>query len=129
MAMSAGQLINTWAEPAVSYYSAWGLVQDGVDLPSGLEPIEVVAIDDSFQLDLLNIFYALEWLVFAGMAIYIWWRLVRDDYLAEQAQDPIADLAEEIRREKLLELAAEKAAAKPAGASEPASASAPTSTE
>lgn len=104
--MSVGQLINTWQAPAVSYYSAWGLIEEGAELPAGLQPISVVAIDDSFQLDLLNIFYAIEWLVFAGMAIYIWWRLVRDDYLSEQAQDPIADLAEEIRREKLRQIAA-----------------------
>ncbi len=122
-AMAVGQLINLWQEPAVSYYSGWGLLQEGVDLPAGLEPIHVVAIDDSFQLDLLNIFYAIEWLVFAGMAIFIWWRLVRDDYLAEQSQDPVADLAEEIRREKLRELAAEResgaAAASPTPASTP----------
>lgn len=106
-AMSVGQLINTWQAPAVSYYSGWALLQEGVALPDGLEQIEVVAIDDSFQLDLLNIFYAIEWAVFAIMAVYIWWRLVRDDYLAERAQDPIADLAEEIRREKLRKLAEE----------------------
>ncbi|KAB1641657.1 SURF1 family cytochrome oxidase biogenesis protein [Gulosibacter chungangensis] len=107
--MSAGQLINTWQAPAVSYYAAWSLVETGVELPAGLQPIAVVAIDDSFQLDLLNIFYAIEWLVFAIMAIYIWWRLVRDDYQAELAEDPVADLAEEIRREKLRALAAERA--------------------
>lgn len=108
--MAAGQLINTWQEPAVSYYAGWGLLQDGVELPADLETIEVVAIDDSFQLDLLNIFYAIEWAVFAVMALYIWWRLVRDDYLAELEQDPVADLADEIRRQKLRQLAAERAA-------------------
>ncbi|MGO1545052.1 MAG: SURF1 family cytochrome oxidase biogenesis protein [Gulosibacter sp.] len=103
--MAAGQLINTWQNPAVSYYAAWGLIEDGIDLPAGLEPIEVVGIDDSFQLDLLNIFYAIEWAVFAIMAIYIWWRIVRDDYLQEQAADPIADLTDKVRREKLRALA------------------------
>jgi hypothetical protein len=26
----------------------------------------------------LNIFYAIEWIVFAGFAFYVWYRLVRD---------------------------------------------------
>ena len=37
----------------------------------------------------LNIFYALEWIIFAGFAFFIWWRLVKDAYereLEEQEQ-------------------------------------------
>ncbi|MFW0183919.1 SURF1 family protein [Rothia sp. CCM 9418] len=34
----------------------------------------------------LNIFYALEWLVFAGFAFFLWWRMLKDSY--EKAQDP-----------------------------------------
>ncbi len=29
-------------------------------------------------LNLLNVFYAVEWVLFAGFAIYLWYRLVRD---------------------------------------------------
>ncbi|WHF22480.1 hypothetical protein QJS66_20905 [Kocuria rhizophila] len=32
----------------------------------------------------LNLFYAVEWVVFAGFAIFLWWRFVRDDYLRRQ---------------------------------------------
>jgi len=37
----------------------------------------------------LNLFYAAEWVVFAGFALFIWWRLVKDDYRRglEDAQD------------------------------------------
>ena len=28
----------------------------------------------------LNLFYSVEWVVFAGFALFIWWRLVKDDY-------------------------------------------------
>lgn len=28
----------------------------------------------------LNLFYAVEWVVFAGFAIFFWYRLVRDDW-------------------------------------------------
>jgi surfeit locus 1 family protein len=30
------------------------------------------------QLNLLNVFYAIEWVIFGGFAIYLWYRLVRD---------------------------------------------------
>ena len=47
------------------------------------------------------------------MALYIWWRLVRDEYLAERAALAEAPerLAAEIRREKLLAIAAQRAEA------------------
>ena len=32
------------------------------------------------QVNWLNLFYSLEWVVFAGFALFIWWRLVKDDY-------------------------------------------------
>ncbi len=35
--------------------------------------------------DLQNLSYALEWWVFAGFAVFLWWRLVRDDHLAATA--------------------------------------------
>ena len=40
----------------------------------------------------LNIFYGFEWVVFAGFAIFMWWRLVADDYRRQQEDE--ADLAE-----------------------------------
>jgi cyanate permease len=35
----------------------------------------------------LNIFYAIEWAVFAVFAFYIWWRMVRDAYEREQEEE------------------------------------------
>ena len=35
---------------------------------------------ESGGLDVQSAFYAVEWLVFAGFAFYIWWRLLRDAY-------------------------------------------------
>jgi hypothetical protein len=29
----------------------------------------------------LSAFYFLEWLVFAGFAVFLWWRLVRDEQM------------------------------------------------
>ncbi len=36
--------------------------------------------------NLLNVFYALEWAIFAGFAIYLWYRLVRDVVEREQEE-------------------------------------------
>jgi hypothetical protein len=35
------------------------------------------------ELNLLNIFYATEWAVFALLAFYVWYRLVRDRWEQE----------------------------------------------
>ncbi|MCW1250099.1 SURF1 family protein [Acaricomes phytoseiuli] len=40
----------------------------------------------------LNIFYAIEWVIFAGFAVFLWWRLVADDY--QRQQEALEDLAE-----------------------------------
>jgi hypothetical protein len=42
--------------------------------------------------NLLNVFYAIEWVVFAGFAIFLWYRLVRDTW--EREQEEAAEAAE-----------------------------------
>jgi hypothetical protein len=41
------------------------------------------------SLNWLNVFYAIEWVVFAGFALYLWFRLVKDAWEreAEEALD------------------------------------------
>lgn len=46
----------------------------------GLEHV-VLEKQESGGLDLQSAAYAVEWLVFAAFAIYIWWRLLRDEHL------------------------------------------------
>ncbi|WP_346844946.1 SURF1 family cytochrome oxidase biogenesis protein [uncultured Rothia sp.] len=48
-----------------------------------LKPIKAHQVTDD-EIDWLNIFYALEWVVFAGFALYLWWRMLRDSYHAQQ---------------------------------------------
>jgi cytochrome oxidase assembly protein ShyY1 len=73
-AISVAELINRWpdASPAYGGY----LVLD--DPPSGLGQIYSPEPSREIGFNLLNLFYALEWAVFAGFAIYLWYRLVRD---------------------------------------------------
>lgn len=50
-----------------------------------LLPINAQQVTDE-SVDWLNIFYAVEWLVFAGFALYLWWRLLKD--AVEKGHDP-----------------------------------------
>lgn len=68
------QLINVWAD-AVPTYGGYLVLDQAAD---GLQDIYSPPPVQDVSLNLLNIFYAIEWAVFAGFAIYLWYRLVRD---------------------------------------------------
>ncbi len=77
-------LINLWADfTDESVYSAYIVAASA---PAGLDVIDspVPQVDQS--LNWLNIFYAIEWVVFAGFAVFLWYRLVRDALEREQEQ-------------------------------------------
>jgi cytochrome oxidase assembly protein ShyY1 len=80
--MSVAELINRWAEfdADAEVYGGY-LVLD--QPPAGLTVIDSPEPDRSVQLNWLNIFYAAEWVIFAGFAIYLWYRLVRDAWERE----------------------------------------------
>jgi cytochrome oxidase assembly protein ShyY1 len=73
-AISAAELINIWpdAQPAYAGY----LIAS--EAPEGLERIFAPQPEREVSLNVLNVFYAIEWVIFAGFAIYLWYRLVRD---------------------------------------------------
>jgi surfeit locus 1 family protein len=73
-AMSVPALVNLWSEPGGVYGGF--LIADGP--PPGYEQIVADAPEREVTLNLLNVFYAIEWVLFAGFAIYLWYRLVRD---------------------------------------------------
>jgi surfeit locus 1 family protein len=73
-ALSIAELVNVWPD-AVPAYGGY-LVLD--EAPPGLDPIYSPAPSREVGVNLLNIFYALEWAIFAGFAVYLWYRLVRD---------------------------------------------------
>lgn len=89
-ALSSAELTNTWS---VTTYSAFIVSfsemlegqEVGAAVSGGaLAPITVTATDQNDKINWLNIFYAIEWVVFAGFALFVWWRLVADDYRREQ---------------------------------------------
>jgi len=74
-ALAPAELVNEWREAGPTY--AGYLV---LDTPlGGLEAIDAPPPQPDTELNLLNLFYAIEWVIFAGAALYLWWRLVKDD--------------------------------------------------
>lgn len=81
--MSVAALINLWSGMGdVEVYSAYLVSQDA---PAGLTVIDAPTPERQVQLNWLNVFYAAEWVVFAGFAFFLWYRLVRDAW--ERAAD------------------------------------------
>lgn len=95
--VSTSQLINLF--PDLLTYSGLLIPETvegaaasvGVD---GLSAVPPTQTRDSGGLDLQSAGYAVEWLIFAAMALYMWWRLLADDYMrrrlsaGENSQDP-----------------------------------------
>jgi len=85
-----GALYNLWSGvDGMDVYSAYVVQRGGVD---GLDAIYSPPPIAQTELNWLNIFYAAEWVVFAGFAIFLWYRLVKD---AKEREDELRALAEE----------------------------------
>jgi cytochrome oxidase assembly protein ShyY1 len=85
-AVSVAELINIWE---VSSYP--GFVSATVErvgnadvsaaaVQGDLKPLRIGAQPPNQQVNWLNLFYSVEWVVFSGFALFIWLRLVKDDY-------------------------------------------------
>jgi hypothetical protein len=82
-AVSVAELINTWEVSSYpGFVAATSEVSAGkpLALPEQLKPLNIAAQPPTQQINWLNLFYSVEWVVFAGFALYIWWRMVADDY-------------------------------------------------
>ncbi|TLM85516.1 SURF1 family protein [Pseudarthrobacter sp. NamE2] len=85
-AVSVAELINYWEVSSYpGFVAATTELAGGVDVspaavPGELLPLRIGPQPPAQQINWLNLFYSLEWVVFAGFALFIWWRLVKDDY-------------------------------------------------
>ena len=50
----------------------------------GIETIVIAPPEAGTKVNWLTLFYALEWVLFAGFAVFLWWRLVEDARIREQ---------------------------------------------
>ena len=84
-------LINIWTgytdQPVY-----FGYIVDAEAAP-GLAVIDSPVPIESADLNWLNVFYALEWAVFAGFAVFLWFRLVKDAVEREEEEAAEAALA------------------------------------
>ncbi|WP_158277151.1 SURF1 family protein [Serinibacter arcticus] len=98
LALPAGQVdsispayfAGTWGLPIYNAY----LVPDAESTAAlgGLAVVPAPSLDGGTGVDLRNLAYAVQWYVFGGFALFVWYRLVRDDVLArrEDAQAALA---------------------------------------
>ncbi|WP_422933821.1 SURF1 family protein [Sinomonas sp. P47F7] len=95
--VSVAELINAWdVQSYPGFVSSTHEVTSAGDqaaaaVNGSLKPLDIAAQPASAPVNWLNIFYAVEWVVFAGFAVFLWWRLVRDDY--ERQLEAEADAA------------------------------------
>ncbi|KUM36100.1 SURF1 family protein [Arthrobacter sp. EpRS71] len=93
-AVSAAELINTWEVSSYQgFIAATSEVSGGVAIPLGddVKALNIPPQPPAEQVNWLNLFYAVEWVVFAGFSIFIWWRLVKDDYRRDLEEDEDED--------------------------------------
>ncbi len=87
-AASIPAFINQWSHFGGSVYGGYVIAKS----PSpGLVEIDSPAPSQEVSLNWLNVFYAAEWAIFAGFAIYLWYRLVKD--VVEKEREPEAETA------------------------------------
>ncbi|QHK19863.1 SURF1 family protein [Pseudarthrobacter psychrotolerans] len=95
-AVSVAELINDWDITMYpGFVAATSELAAGSDMSAAavggdMKPLEIGPQPPAQQVNWLNLFYSLEWVVFAGFALFVWWRLVKDDYrrdLEEELDD------------------------------------------
>jgi hypothetical protein len=81
--MSVAQLINLYSpdQPIDTQTQYYAVMKPEFE---GLEPVWVDYGEASENINWLSAFYFLEWMLFAGFAVFLWWRLVKDAQLVEQ---------------------------------------------
>ncbi|GAA4160024.1 SURF1 family protein [Gryllotalpicola daejeonensis] len=83
-------LINHWSQLGDSPRIFEAYLVAGNHVPAGLAPIYAPPPIQQKSIDWLNAFYAAEWAVFAGFAVYLWYRLTKDAWERE-IEDELAE--------------------------------------
>lgn len=83
--LSPAYFAGTWGLPIYNVY----VVQAEAD--DGLVTMARPSADSGDGANLRNLAYAVEWFVFAGFALFIWYRMVRDEAIDRRLDDDAAD--------------------------------------
>jgi len=82
--MSPAALLGWWHDvDGLNVYRPYLVADGGEALPTGLVAIDSPAPAEGSSVNWLNIFYAIEWAIFAGFAFYMWYRLAKDAWEKE----------------------------------------------
>ena len=82
-------LANSWETAAGPVHSGYLVLHPGASAAEGLlagaelDAVDSVAPLPPEKVNWLNVFYAIEWVVFAGFAVFFWFRLTRDAWEKE----------------------------------------------
>lgn len=83
LSMVPAQLVNLWQPFEGSSYAGYLVLHPGLGVAPGdfgLDPIDSVPPLPAEKINWVSLFYAIEWVVFAGFAVFFWYRLARDDW-------------------------------------------------
>ncbi|MCW4386018.1 hypothetical protein OH146_09565 [Salinibacterium sp. SYSU T00001] len=90
--LAPATLVNLWSTlDDRGTYGGYVVAEEPI---AGLTAIDAPPPPAPQEINWLNLFYAAEWVIFAGFAIFLWWRLVKDAWEAEEhearvsAQEP-----------------------------------------
>jgi hypothetical protein len=79
---SLAQLVNIYVGDGAESLAGFMVLE--AEPGFGLERIVIAPPEAGTQVNWLTLFYALEWALFAGFAVFLWWRLVEDARIREQ---------------------------------------------
>ena len=90
--MAPARFVNTWKAFDDRMYGGYVVADRTTADAADLGTIADRAPTREVQFDWLNLFYAVEWVVFAGFAVFLWYRFVKDAW--EREQDEAREAAE-----------------------------------
>jgi hypothetical protein len=90
--LSLPQLINVYSPDKAIAGEPQVLALCGCSQASAWAPLQSINVTyaEGQKINWLSAFYFLEWLLFAGFAVFLWWRLVRDEQVL-LANGPIVE--------------------------------------
>jgi surfeit locus 1 family protein len=85
--VSSASLPNIWTNYSGTIYGGYVVATAPTATAAHLGTIADHKPTRAVQYDWLNLFYAIEWVVFAGFAVFLWYRFVKDEWERENEDD------------------------------------------
>lgn len=90
--MSPASFVNSWSGiGSLPVYNGFIVLDEP---QAGLNALYSPVTEEETTVNWLNIFYSVEWVIFAGFAVFLWFRLTRDGWEREIEEMEIAEAEE-----------------------------------